>query len=241
MIVEPARADFRALLRNAALSISQAGYNTVVETLCCADRAVLVPFGTERETEQTDRAPVARRARPGALRGRAALSPDTLAAADRPGDARPVDPQLPAVRRQRCGARPRCLHRRAGHDRLARDRRRVRALARGRPRPVCGGATTMRSTPRRRSIACSTCIAPAKVPLALAVVPANATPALAERLARTPGVDLLQHGYAHTNHAPAARQEDGARPASAGDVRAGRARHRPAWRWSGCSATARCR
>jgi hypothetical protein len=41
-----------------------------------------------------------------------------------------------------------------------------------------------------------------EVPLALAIVPANATPALAERLARTPGVDLLQHGYAHTNHAP---------------------------------------
>jgi predicted glycosyltransferase len=56
MIVEPARADFRTLLRNATLSISQAGYNTVVDTLCCADRAVLVPFGTERETEQTDRA-----------------------------------------------------------------------------------------------------------------------------------------------------------------------------------------
>lgn len=56
MIVEPARADFRALLRNAALSISQAGYNTVVDTLSCADRAVLVPFGSERETEQADRA-----------------------------------------------------------------------------------------------------------------------------------------------------------------------------------------
>jgi len=56
MIVEPARPDFRALLRNATLSISQAGYNTVVDTLCCAERAVLVPFGTDRETEQTDRA-----------------------------------------------------------------------------------------------------------------------------------------------------------------------------------------
>jgi hypothetical protein len=42
-----------------------------------------------------------------------------------------------------------------------------------------------------------------RVPLALAIVPANATPALADRLAHTPGVDLLQHGYAHTNHAPA--------------------------------------
>lgn len=42
-----------------------------------------------------------------------------------------------------------------------------------------------------------------RVPLALAVVPANATPALAARLVAVPGVDLLQHGYAHTNHAPA--------------------------------------
>lgn len=40
------------------------------------------------------------------------------------------------------------------------------------------------------------------VPLALAIVPADATPALAERLAHAPDVDLLQHGYAHTNHAP---------------------------------------
>jgi hypothetical protein len=40
------------------------------------------------------------------------------------------------------------------------------------------------------------------VPLALAVVPAGATPALAARLVAAPGVDLLQHGYAHTNHAP---------------------------------------
>jgi predicted glycosyltransferase len=56
IVIEPARADFPTLLRNAALSISQAGYNTVVETLCCADRAVLVPYGTPRETEQSDRA-----------------------------------------------------------------------------------------------------------------------------------------------------------------------------------------
>jgi len=56
IVIEPARDDFPTLLRNATLSISQSGYNTVVETLCCADRAVLVPFGTARETEQTDRA-----------------------------------------------------------------------------------------------------------------------------------------------------------------------------------------
>lgn len=56
VIVEPARDDFVTLLTNATLSISQAGYNTVVETLACADRAVLVPFATDRETEQSIRA-----------------------------------------------------------------------------------------------------------------------------------------------------------------------------------------
>ena len=40
-----------------------------------------------------------------------------------------------------------------------------------------------------------------RVPLALAVVPAHATPALADRLAAESDVDLLQHGYAHLNHA----------------------------------------
>jgi predicted glycosyltransferase len=56
IIVEPARRDFTTLLSNATLSISQAGYNTVIETLRFADRAVLVPFSTPRETEQSDRA-----------------------------------------------------------------------------------------------------------------------------------------------------------------------------------------
>ena len=81
IVIEPARSDFPALLRNAALSISQAGYNTVIETLCHADRAVLVPFGTARETEQADRARLL------VERGMVAsvppdnLSPATLAAA----------------------------------------------------------------------------------------------------------------------------------------------------------------
>ena len=39
------------------------------------------------------------------------------------------------------------------------------------------------------------------LPLALAVVPARATEALARRLALEPGIDVLQHGYAHANHA----------------------------------------
>lgn len=45
------------------------------------------------------------------------------------------------------------------------------------------------------------------VPLALAVVPSLATDALARRLAEEADVDLLQHGYAHLDHAvPPARK-----------------------------------
>jgi hypothetical protein len=40
------------------------------------------------------------------------------------------------------------------------------------------------------------------VPLALAVVPSRATAALADRLAGEAALDVLQHGYAHVNHAP---------------------------------------
>ncbi|MFI4999415.1 MAG: polysaccharide deacetylase family protein [Reyranellales bacterium] len=45
------------------------------------------------------------------------------------------------------------------------------------------------------------------VPLALAVVPARATAALAGRLAGEPGVDVLQHGYGHVNHATASEKK----------------------------------
>ncbi|NDW04611.1 polysaccharide deacetylase family protein [Jiella sp. 40Bstr34] len=40
------------------------------------------------------------------------------------------------------------------------------------------------------------------LPLALAVIPVGAEPALAERLAGEAGVTVLLHGHAHANHAP---------------------------------------
>jgi len=41
-----------------------------------------------------------------------------------------------------------------------------------------------------------------KAPVALAVIPARAEAALAPALAACPGASVLQHGYAHVNHAP---------------------------------------
>ncbi|WP_420394533.1 glycosyltransferase family protein [Acuticoccus sp.] len=55
-LVEPNRRDFRALLVGAALSVSQAGYNTAVDVVASGVRAIFVPFAADGETEQTDRA-----------------------------------------------------------------------------------------------------------------------------------------------------------------------------------------
>lgn len=56
VVVERHRADFPALLAKCALSISQAGYNTVAELLQARARSVLVPFSAQSEEEQTIRA-----------------------------------------------------------------------------------------------------------------------------------------------------------------------------------------
>jgi predicted glycosyltransferase len=53
VVVERNRDDFQGLLAAAALSISQAGYNTVAETLRAGVRAVFVPFAAGSESEQT--------------------------------------------------------------------------------------------------------------------------------------------------------------------------------------------
>lgn len=54
--IERARPDFTALLARCRLSISQAGYNTVLEVLRAGPPAVLVPFVGAGESEQSLRA-----------------------------------------------------------------------------------------------------------------------------------------------------------------------------------------
>jgi len=57
-IVERFRPDFAGRLRSAALSISQAGYNTTMDILASGARAVVVPYETKDETEQRLRAEI---------------------------------------------------------------------------------------------------------------------------------------------------------------------------------------
>src|SRR5574341_1137085 len=56
IVLERSRPDFTSLLANCELSVSQAGYNTLMETLSARARAVVVPFAGGAETEQTQRA-----------------------------------------------------------------------------------------------------------------------------------------------------------------------------------------
>ena len=56
IVLERFRPDLSALYSRCALSISQAGYNTVAEVLAAGARAVLVPFGRGGESEQPLRA-----------------------------------------------------------------------------------------------------------------------------------------------------------------------------------------
>ncbi len=68
--IETLRSDYREILSRAAVSVSQAGYNTVMDILVTNVRAVLVPFSTSTETEQT------RRARLLAAQGRVQIVPE---------------------------------------------------------------------------------------------------------------------------------------------------------------------
>ncbi len=56
VILERFRSDFQNLLRNCHVSLSQAGYNTILDVLQAGTRAVVVPFATGGETEQALRA-----------------------------------------------------------------------------------------------------------------------------------------------------------------------------------------
>ena len=56
VVLERYRPDFRQILRRCRVSVSQAGYNTVLDILAARAAAVVVPFASGRETEQSLRA-----------------------------------------------------------------------------------------------------------------------------------------------------------------------------------------
>jgi predicted glycosyltransferase len=56
VVLERYRSDFPQMLRRCRVSVSQAGYNTVLDILAARAAAVVVPFASGRETEQSLRA-----------------------------------------------------------------------------------------------------------------------------------------------------------------------------------------
>ncbi|MCH8999493.1 MAG: glycosyl transferase [Proteobacteria bacterium] len=81
VIIERARPDFRSLLARADLSISQGGYNTVLEVLAAGVPAVVVPFAAGSESEQSLRARLLAARGALTLVEEAALTPASLATA----------------------------------------------------------------------------------------------------------------------------------------------------------------
>lgn len=81
LVLEQARPDFPALLANCALSISQAGYNTMLEVLDAGARAVVAPFAGGEEVEQALRATILAERGLIELLAEDALTPEMLAAA----------------------------------------------------------------------------------------------------------------------------------------------------------------
>ncbi|MFC7399642.1 glycosyltransferase [Chelatococcus sp. GCM10030263] len=210
--VERARPDFPALLGQAAVAVSQFGYNTAVDLLRAGTRAVVVPFEEAGETEQRLRAE--RFAREGLLTlvPQADLSPEALAAAIRAALAAPPPPAASIDRQGLArsvtlieaiaagsGAPQRAKGARSGAWQKLDDALKARADA-GQPlRFWWRDDDAIAPTP-----ALDRLLVMARgyhLPLALAVIPAAAQPALAERLKGEPAVDLLVHGLRHENHA----------------------------------------
>jgi predicted glycosyltransferase len=80
--IERFRTDFPELLAGCRLSLSQAGYNTVMDILAARARALVVPFAEAAENEQSLRARLlADRGLIGCLEAEAAADPRRLAAA----------------------------------------------------------------------------------------------------------------------------------------------------------------
>lgn len=87
IIIERNRSDFSAILKNCIVSVSQAGYNTVIDILKSGARSVMVPFSDAGEVEQTLRANILQKQGRIVALAQNDLTPESLAAAiDRAAD-----------------------------------------------------------------------------------------------------------------------------------------------------------
>ena len=112
--VERFRPDFPRLLRSARLSISQGGYNTLMEVLDAGVRAVVVPYAGGLETEQTLRANLLAARGLVEVVGEEELGPESIAAAVARALARPPPGGLAGVDTSGVAATARAIRELAG-------------------------------------------------------------------------------------------------------------------------------
>jgi predicted glycosyltransferase len=207
-IVERARPDFRALLAQAEVSVSQAGYNTVVDLLRSGVTPVLVPFEAGHETEQRLRAE-----RLKAL-GLAEIVPETDLSAQRL-----VDGIRNALLRNVTPAEGPSLDGARRSVAIAEEF----MLARPALRRTIDWSPVAEALDRARDAACPIGFwwrdddAVAHIPaldrllglsrryeagLGLAAIPDQIQPSLADRLRDERTALALVHGWRHANHAP---------------------------------------
>jgi predicted glycosyltransferase len=212
ILVERVRPDFRALLAGAGVSVSRAGYNTVLDVAATGVAPVLVPFAEGGEREQTIRATALAEAGFAETVPERELSGARLAQAIRAAIGR--RPDTFAARRDGKARSAVLVARFAGAARnwnaaLRRlDAALDRAAAAGAPlRFWWRDDDAVAPTPALdRLLALRTRYG---MPLALAVIPAAVEPALAGRLAGEPRVDVILHGSDHRNRAaPGAKKQE---------------------------------
>ncbi|WP_210485565.1 glycosyltransferase [Microvirga antarctica] len=206
--VDRARPDFRGLLAGAEVSVSQAGYNTSIDLLRTGVRSVLVPFEGGRETEQRLRAERLQAAGLAHLLPESALGGPSLAQAVKVALASPLPPA--ATIALDGAARSVTIARRLGapasHPSPINWSILSEAIARARGTGYEPAFWWRDDDAVAASPALDSLLQLSRrydAPLALAVIPAAWEASLAERLLGESGVQVLVHGWAHDNHAPA--------------------------------------
>jgi predicted glycosyltransferase len=206
--VERARPDFRALLARAELSVSQAGYNTVVDVLRAGVRPVLVPFEAGNETEQRLRAETLKALDLAEIVPEAELSPEHLIAAIARALSRPAMGTPPVsldgargsvVITERLLRKKPALHRSIDWSRLD------EALARAQDRDCPIGFwwrddDAVAHTPKLDRLL--NLADRYEAGIGLAVISEAVQQSLADRLQGHETAYALVHGWSHANHAP---------------------------------------
>lgn len=203
--IEWARPDFPDLLTSARISISQAGYNTVLDLAASGPGAILVPFAQGGEKEQSLRAAALEKAGLVRVIPEDQISPARLETDIRDLLAAPL-PDWSSIHLDGAERSVAAL----GHQ--------IKA-ARARDEGWKALEQALRGAARRGVsipvwIRDDDAIAPTKAlddflaligkhgaPLGLAVIPHLATEELARRLEGVAAVDVMVHGWQHRNHA----------------------------------------